>query len=280
MTPTVEQSYQERRPAAPLAELVSSLWVHRIDAGAAPYTHRNVPNGSVELLCRLGEAPKVIGPLTRPTVDVLPPGSTVVGVRFRPGTAAAVLGIPVSELADLSVDAAEVWGSDVKRLADCASDTEAATELQAFVTDRLAGGDGTDPVVREAVRRMMPGRSGDVTAIGADLCVSERQFRRRCQSAIGVAPKVLHRMLRFQGFLAQTQYALARGRDPAGEGLARLAASAGYADQSHLTRECVRLTGFTPLAFLRETSQHCGCGHDHEASYAPMMAVLFKNGRV
>jgi AraC-like DNA-binding protein len=83
-------------------------------------------------------------------------------------------------------------------------------------------------------------------------------------------------MLRFQGFLAQAQYALAQGRDPAGDGLARLAVGAGYADQSHLTRECVRLTGDTPLAFLRETAgEQCGCGHDHEASYAPMVAVLF-----
>jgi AraC-like DNA-binding protein len=80
-------------------------------------------------------------------------------------------------------------------------------------------------------------------------------------------------MLRFQGFLAPAQDALAQGRDPAGDGLARLAVGAGYADQSHLTRECVRLTGDTPLAFLRETGEQCGCGH--EASYAPMMAVPF-----
>jgi methylphosphotriester-DNA--protein-cysteine methyltransferase len=121
----------------------------------------------------------------------------------------------------------------------------------------------------------MPGRTADVTSIGSELYVWERQFRRRCQSTVGLAPKALHRMLRFQGFLAQAQYALAQGRDPAGDGLARLAVGAGSADQSHLTRECVRLTGDTPLAFLRETGEQYGCGHDHEASYAPMMAVLF-----
>ena len=94
----------------------------------------------------------------------------------------------------------------------------------------------------------MPGRTADVTSIGSELYVWERQFRRRCQSTVGLAPKALHRMLRFQGFLAQAQYALAQGRDPAGDGLARLAVGAGSADQSHLTRECVRLTGDTPLA--------------------------------
>lgn len=107
--------------------------------------------------------------------------------------------------------------------------------LQEFVAARLAGGDGPDPLVTEAVRRLLPGRTADVTSIGSELYVSERQFRRRCQSTVGLAPKALHRMLRFQGFLAQAQYVLAQGRDPAGDGLARLAVGAGYADQSHLT---------------------------------------------
>ena len=94
---------------------------------------------------------------------------------------------------------------------------------------------------------------------------------RRCQSAIGLAPKVLHRMLRFQEFLALVQFALSQGRDPADDGLGLLAADAGYADQSHLTRECVRLTGLTPQAFLAETQPHCGCGHEHEVPFAPLL---------
>jgi AraC-like DNA-binding protein len=68
-----------------------------------------------------------------------------------------------------------------------------------------------------------------------------------------------------------------------GEGLARLAADTGYADQAHLTRECVRLTGVTPRVFLAEVERSCRCGHDHEVSFAPLLqrcglAVPFKNG--
>jgi hypothetical protein len=78
-------------------------------------------------------------------------------------------------------------------------------------------------------------------------------------------------MLRFQGFLALTQFALSRGRAPAADGLVGLAAEAGYADRSHLTRECVRLTGRTPRMYLGETEQACGCGHDHSASFLPLL---------
>jgi AraC-like DNA-binding protein len=47
----------------------------------------------------------------------------------------------------------------------------------------------------------------------------------------------------------------------------------GYADQSHLNRECLRLIGLTPRAFLGETEAHCGCGHDHAASFMPVLGA-------
>jgi hypothetical protein len=57
-----------------------------------------VPNGSGELSCRIGGDPELIGPRTGPVVSVLAPGATVAGVRFRPGAASSVLGVPASEL--------------------------------------------------------------------------------------------------------------------------------------------------------------------------------------
>jgi AraC-like DNA-binding protein len=139
------------------------------------------------------------------------------------------------------------------------------------VYERAGAGEPPDPLVSEAVRGLMPWRTAGVTSLSASLHVSETQLRRRCRTAVGLAPKALHRMLRFQGFLALVQQAIAHGRVPAGGGLALLALRAGYADQSHLTRECVRLTGVSPRVFLAETQQTCACGHDHSASFAPVL---------
>jgi hypothetical protein len=117
----------------------------------------------------------------------------------------------------------------------------------------------------------MPWRADGVGSLTSSLSIPERQLRLRLGSGVGLAPKPLHRMLRFQGFLALTQLALSLGRRPAEEGLARLAADLGYADQAHLTRECLALTGLTPGAYLWETERHCGCGHDHAASFTPLL---------
>jgi AraC-like DNA-binding protein len=53
--------------------------------------------------------------------------------------------------------------------------------------------------------------------------------------------------------------------------VAVLAAEAGYADQPHLIRECLPLTGVTPGTFLHQTELSCGCGQDHAASFVPLL---------
>jgi AraC-like DNA-binding protein len=268
------QSYLERPPVVALAGLVSSTWVQQVGPRAKPYVHRNIPNGSVEVVCSIGGPPRVLGPLTRPRVELLAPGTTVVGVRFFPGAASSVLGLPASELVDLELAAEAIWGRAGVVLGELlnreASAQDALRELQRHLTERLASATPPDPLVVEAVRQLR-WSIGDVLSLASSLHISERQLRRRCEAAVGYAPKTLHRMLRFQRFLALTQQAVAQGRMPASDGLGVLAAEAGYADQSHLTRECVSMTGVTPRALLTETEHTCGSGHDHATSFVPLL---------
>jgi AraC-like DNA-binding protein len=275
------QSYVERLPVPALRELASMVWVQQVGRDAAPYVHRRIPNGAVELVCRVGSAPQLIGPLTGPVAEVLEPGATVVGMRFVPGAFPAVAGQPASEVAGLVLDAGELWGRPAAALGEAvgtaASPQGALSAVQLHVRERVQlTGEPPDPLVSEAVRRLMPWRAAGVTSLSASLYISETQLRRRCRTAIGLAPKALHRILRFQGFLSLIQQAIAQGRAPTDDGLALLALRAGYADQSHLTRECARLTGVSPRVFLAQTQQACACGHDHSASFAPVLRAETK----
>ena len=265
------QTYSERPPVAALAGLVSSVWIQRVAPGSPPYPQRNIPHGGVELLCTVGAPPRVVGPLTQPLVEVLAPGTTVIGLRLHPGAAPALLGLPASELVDLGVELDELWGpSDLGELIDAATPEEALAGMQRHVVGRLSDAAVPDPLVSEAVRQLR-WRTEDVGSLTTSLFISERQLRRRCQAATGLAPKALHRVLRFQGFLALAQHAMAHGRAPTDDGLAMLAAEAGYADQPHLNRECLRLTGASPRAFLGDAERTCACGHDHAASFTPLL---------
>ena len=266
----VEQTYRERPPTAPQ---VASLWIQAVADGSEPHRHRTIPHGSVELQCEIGGRPRVVGPQTVPRLETLAPGTTVVGIRFRLGAAPAVLGMPASELVDLTVGAEVLWGPAAERIgervASATTPEEAASALEAAAIARAVA-EEPDPVVAGAAALLLPGRAADVTSLPSKLYISERTLRRHVQAAIGLPPKVVHRMLRFQGFLA---LAHGRGGDPAE--LAMLAAEAGYADQSHLTRECLRLAGLSPRALLQESLEHCRrAGHDHAVSYAPLLNGL------
>jgi AraC-like DNA-binding protein len=267
-----DEMYRERRPAAELGRLVACVSVQQVFPGSEPFTHRPVPNGSAELLCEVGAMPRVVGPQTRPLEHTLMPGRTVVGVRFKPGAAPSLLGVPASELVNLQVGADELWGRSAVALGEAvaaaASPWEAAAKLEAAIAGRLAGAAEPDPVALEAVRLLLPGRTRDVTSLPSELYISESQLRRRLRDATGFAPKLLHRMLRFQGFLA-----LAQGYEHPSRELARLATDAGYADQSHLTRESARLAGLSPQTLLRNSERYCGPTHDHAAYYGPLLPV-------
>lgn len=264
------QSYDERRPAAALAGHVASVWIQRVAPDSAPYTHRTVPHASIELSVQVGSLPHVIGPTTGPVVGTLAPGTTVIGVRLLPGAGPSIFGVPASELVDLTVGSSELWGPSAAALGEAvaaaASPEEAAATLEQAIVDRLASAAAPDELVTEAVRSLMSGGGDDVGSLTSSLHISERQLRRRTRAAIGHAPKIVQRIMRFQGFLA-----LAHARWDAGAELALLAAEAGYSDQSHLTRESLRLSGLSPRALLREAEENCVGSHDHAASWAPFL---------
>jgi AraC-like DNA-binding protein len=261
------QTYVERAPIPALRGVASSVWIQQVAPDAAPYVQRNIPSGAVELVCRVGFEPRIVGPLTGALAEVLAPGTTIVGLRLRPGAAAGVLGLPASELVDLTIEAEDAWGSTALA---AGTGEDALAALQRHVAGRIVGGAAPDPLVAEAVRQLR-WSTDDVGSLTSSLHISERQLRRRFQAAIGLAPKPLHRMLRFQRFVSLAQHAIAHGKAPTQDGIARLAAEAGYADQPHLNRECLRLTGASPGAYLGEAEDHCGCGHDHAASFVPVL---------
>jgi AraC-like DNA-binding protein len=267
---TVAHTVRERRPAPALARHVTCVWAQTVSPHSTAFTHRKAPTGSVELVCAVGSMPRILGPQTSPIEETLAPGTTIVGVRLRPEAAASVLGLPSSTLVDLTVGADELWGARGVALQElvgvAGSVEEAAAHLQRTVAERLTGAADPDPVVAEGVRRLTSGRRAGVASMASSLFISERQLRRRFEVATGLTPTTLHRILRFQRFLA-----LAWTSERPSTQIGRLALEAGYTDQAHLNREAARLEGRSPRAFLSESEQRCGCGHDHSASYAPLL---------
>jgi AraC-like DNA-binding protein len=267
-------SYVERPPLPGLAGVVRTVWIQR--TGEAAYVQRHLPTGGVEIHLPIGGHPQLVGPLTGPEIEVIPAHTTIVGVRFQPGTAPPLPTV-LDDLVDQRLRLAELWGGSVDRLVEATARARtperALTFVQAHLLHEFRSVAGVDPLVGEAVQALMPWHPVDVGTLATHLALSASQLRRRCLHAVGLNPKVLQRTLRFQGFLALAQAgAAATGRRRA-DGVAGLAVDAGYADQAHLSRECLGLTGLTPRQLLGGTIDRCTCGHEHSASYKPFLAT-------
>jgi AraC-like DNA-binding protein len=173
-------------------------------------------------------------------------------LRLTPLGAHRVLGLPMHELANRSVEledllrgARELTG----RLRDAPSWPDRFDLVESFLLRRLADSTPPAPEVAWSWHRLR--RSGGRASIGelaAELGWSHRRLIARFREQIGLAPKAAARVLRFDR-------AVAALGSPQGVGLAEVAAECGYFDQAHLNRDFRELAGTTPGAFLRARSE-------------------------
>ena len=129
--------YEQFAPAGELHRWVECYWRLTGAAGLAPQPQRILPDGYVEIILHLGDpflrvdegAARVrqarllfAGQMIRP-VRVMATGRTCVwGIRLHPWAAAAVAGMPASELTDRIEDAQAVCPRLVKALTDGLTD--------------------------------------------------------------------------------------------------------------------------------------------------------------
>ncbi|WSQ61560.1 AraC family transcriptional regulator [Streptomyces sp. NBC_01217] len=216
----------------------ATVWTLSVPQGSV---HPVLPDGCMDLLW-IGGRLLVAGPDTHAETPTAGTGGQCTGIRFAPGTAPALLGVPAHELRDRRVDLADLWpGALVRVLTErLAEAPDPAAALEAIALRRAAGTAPPDPVMRFVAARLGDGHSVADTARTVGL--GARQLHRRSLKAFGYGPKTLARVLRLQRALA-----LARSGTP----YAEAAVEAGCTDQAHLAREMRDLAGTTLTAYLR-----------------------------
>ncbi|MEU6060913.1 helix-turn-helix domain-containing protein [Streptomyces sp. NPDC047097] len=223
----------EERPARLDGAVV---WAH---TPAGPPGGAVLPDGCMDLLFHDGRL-LVAGPDTGPHAAGEADGGAWTGVRFAPGDAPALLGVPAHTLRDQRVELAALWpGGRVRRLAERIADApDPSTALEALALRLAADAPRPDPLTRAVARALAQGRTVADTAATAGL--GARRLHRRCLDAFGYGPKTLARVLRLQRALALVR---------AGTPYAEAALTAGCADQAHLAREVRALAGTTLTAY-------------------------------
>lgn len=252
--------YREEQPTASLAQHLECFWfVSESDVTAKTgATERVLPDGCLEWIFHLGvpfqramfageweRQPRsfVVGQLTR-FLLLQPQGRVeIMGVRFKPGGAYRFLPFPLESLTDNNIPTAEVWGREGAELEDAVLEVSSDPRRQQLVEEfllrrlqRTAPRRRLEATIAEIMRSRGQTR---VHKMAEQIGLSSRQLEREFRSGVGLSPKALARIVRFQNLLRLV------GEGPLRE-WAYLAVEGGYADQPHMVREFREFAGQSP----------------------------------
>jgi AraC-like DNA-binding protein len=170
---------------------------------------------------------------------------------FYPDAFHALFGVDLGLIEDAFVDASLVLPDHGMRLVQAVAEAPGDAERRQIVDDFLAThatAPGTSPWTR--LRRM--GVNVGLRVASRLLGVGPRQAQRLARREGGMNLPGLSRLWRGERSLSKAREALGRGQ---AVNWAAHAIDAGYADQSHLVRECKAISGRTPTQIVQQARQ-------------------------
>jgi AraC-like DNA-binding protein len=251
--------YHEIQPKLPVAQFVECFWtLENGDVGETEIEpDRILPDGCVELILNFGaqfqehlENEKqvrqplhfLVGQMTTPLL-ISPTGIVqLIGIRFHPGGTLPFFSLPMQEITNRVVELGVLDSRFERDLISCAERARSLPQKVAAVEGLLAG--RVNACQREswllgtAARIVRHHDCISVDQLATDAGISNRQLERRFLQEVGIGPKLLGRIVRFQQVFRTVE-----GNDPQ---WAAVAAECGYYDQSHLVRDFQQFARQTP----------------------------------
>jgi AraC-like DNA-binding protein len=254
------------QPGPPLSDFIENMWLY--DGYSCLHARERIfPSGTFELVfnlrddelriynetdsggCSRYSGSLVSGPYDGFFVTDRAEEFSIMGVHFRPGGAFPFLGLSAYELADTHLDLVTIWGRRAgeirERLASAPSSWERFRLLENALRMRLHGPLEHHPAVSLALDGFRSDHSRAVVRkLAREAGLSDRRFIDVFRTEVGLNPKLFNRIERFQRVLEKVD----RLAEPEWE---QVALEHGYFDQSHLIRDFLEFSGFSPADYLR-----------------------------
>lgn len=236
--------YAEFVPSRDLAPLVYRYWeLSTAEVLESPFSYRILPDGCMDVIIDCDSADAWIARATAEVSSVdLGTRFNYFGVRFLPGAFPLLAGLDAGEASRRMIDLSDTGVPACFRpeaIAERAGVRERIRQAEHMLRALRGSMFEADARVQFALSALADGQ-GDI-AVEQEMtwAVTPRHLRRLVHRAVGLTPKELARVVRFQSLLRNL-------RGQARESWLGAALHAGYCDQSHWIREMKRMYGLTP----------------------------------
>jgi AraC-like DNA-binding protein len=261
--PTIENpsldssyTYHEYLPSPALSPYVACYWTLDYTAASLQQPlHRILPDGCVDIIFNLkvrdaSTSGFITGLMSSYEAMRLMQDQSLFGIRFFAESVRPFIHYPASEFREGPVFLEEAWGLDVNQLNEemvTAMDSAHRMDLvERFLIGILGQNNVCSEPLLEHGMQYLYAAKGRITvrALAEKLNYSERTIRRAFQKELGVSPKEMSEIIRFQNLLQELHQAN-RNRFP------DIAAQYGYYDQPHFINNFRRLYGMSPIQALK-----------------------------
>jgi AraC-like DNA-binding protein len=257
--------YSEFHPKPPLKHVIECFWALESDTDIPEQRpERILPDGCVEIILNFaapfaqhnGETTQVqprnfvVGQMTGPML-IAPTGPVqLIGIRFHPGGTAPFFNLPIHELTNEVVELPSFAKTlEAKLLAESThlpQLTDKVFALEKALTRMLEDSKNDLRVLRIASRIVETSGMIPVDDLAHESGLSSRQLERRFLAEVGLGPKLLSRIIRFQQVF--------RAVDANEASWPIVALDCGYYDQAHLIKDFRQFAQQTPAVLFAEQS--------------------------
>ena len=256
--------YKTYKPHPDLETLVKFYWTLEVPFNPSNQKQKIIPDGCIEMTFNLGDKIKryvsetefivhpsamVMGQRTKPYF-ILPVGNVdTIAICFYPHGFATFVNTPLEQLVDKETHIAKLFGkiaaSQLEQQIIEAKDTHQRIEIiETFLLKKLHEQATITSIVKATVDTFLKtSGSATINLISEGSLAKRRQLERHFKKQIGISPKQLGKVIRFQASLL-----MLLNRQT--ETLTHIAYENDYFDQNHFIKDFKEFVGVTPSEFL------------------------------
>lgn len=261
--------YSTYAPGNILSPYIKFYWeLEDAEGSMNPVKERIFPDGSIELIFHWGDffqkyidADQVIsqprsfihGQIKR-FIEVRPTGKIgIFSIRFQPHGLYPFLKQDVSELTGLTISTYELWGLEGRLLEERIMEAgSAATRIQLiekFLVQRLQSRKRPQHDIDHCIR-LINYSNGliPMEKLASEINSGRRSMERKFLEQVGMSPKLLARIIRFQKVLNKIETNNIKS-------FTAVAYDGGFYDQSHFIRDFKEFTGYNPNLYFSKNME-------------------------
>lgn len=259
--------YNEYPPSGKLEQYVKCYWQLEQDEDEASLKEREriFPDACTEMIFHFGDLfrkytggshselqPRcfIHGQLKR-YMEVEPSGRVgIFSVRFKPAGLGRFIDRDMSALNDKVIPLEDLWGNDAinfeLKILEAENHLQRISITEEFLLTKLCGDGSVHKLLADCVAKVIESNgSSSIESICSEFSIGKRQLERLFISGVGLSPKFVSRIIRFN-------HALQLIENNSGGNFTSVAFEGGFYDQAHFIKDFRELTGLNPKQYFAE----------------------------